>query len=160
AQFLPRAPAPTRSREAVGDRAAHHLLGVVHKRVRAGAVVVTGRLVIGRIGAARGRRVHYDAHDAGGGEDRVGEVEGVGAAVAAPVDPVGLPDGRTRPWAAGAFADDRDLHRPATARRVHLRASAGAALLRPDRGDEGPVDVKAPARSLVERKTARRYLPF
>ena len=67
--------------EAVVDGPRHHLVGVVGDAVRAGAVVVAGDLPIGGVGVAR--EPEDRAQHPGGGEDRVGGIERVGAAAVA-----------------------------------------------------------------------------
>src|SRR5260221_9609296 len=141
--------------KAVFDGPRHHLVGVVGDAVRAGAVVVAGGLPIGGVGVAR--EPEDRAQHPGGGEDRVGGIEGVSAA-AVRIDVVALPDRRPRSWTTGAFADDRDLHRAAAARGVDVGAGAVAALLVADRGEEGPIDIEALPGLLVDTEPLGRNL--
>ncbi len=141
--------------EAVLDGPRHHLVGVVGDAVPAGAVVVAGDLPIGGVGVAR--EPEDRAQHPGGGEDRVGGIERIGAA-AVRVELVALPDRRTRAGATGAFAHHPDLHRAATARGVDLGTGAVAALLVADRGEEGPIDIEALPGLLVDAQALGRNL--
>src|SRR6185503_13534929 len=81
---------------------------------------------------------------AGGGEDRVGRVVGVLAAVVVGVDAVGLP------------RRGQELHPPARARGGHGKVAAVVGLDLVDRRQDLPRDVVLDAGGLVDRQQERR----
>src|ERR1700683_5379526 len=135
--------------EAVLDGSGHDLFRIRHGRVAARAVVAAGGFVIFWEGATRRGGALVFAQDPRGREDRVRWVVDRQRMAGVGVDGVGFPQRRPGAWAAFAAAHVGDLHWSRATGFVGAGALAVAALLRPDRREEAPVDVEPLPGSLV-----------